>query len=390
MSKRTIAALVALAVLVVLAVLAALAGCPGTQHPTSLDSDAGPAPADAGSQEASAEAAVALVVPQDVPPVDASAKEVVPAAPYAPTVEEKQAICLGALYALTPDWHLDACEVMQTDEENGDQRQARCRAQRAPLMKFATDICKTVVTETDRLGLDLLLPIAVMERESSIGRVRFDRDARVFRVETDICKLYLSTSRIVAREPGRRPGTEKLTWTYSDGENRQHQNTQMIIVESEDAGGLHVNTCVAGETGLFQLLPQNYGNGKCIGLRTPGGRCDGQVLRGTREERREEVLDDPILQVKLGLQELVRHRGVCPEERRQFWPDWISVYNLGVCDPSREKWAEYACKVLGHYLTACRLGYVVSAGSAVPEMLENVWPECRRVAEREEAFCRDR
>jgi hypothetical protein len=375
--------------MLVVVVVAFVLGCGGVKSPTPPETDVGVAVVDT-SDAGDVQPEAVPVEPEDAAPeaaADDGDQEVL-AAPVTIngpvkvteplTVERKQELCLAAIYALTPDWRLSTCDAMQADEENGDQRQARCRAQRAPLVKFADDICKAVIEETARFGIDdFLMPIAVMERESSIGRVNFDRESHVYRVQTDICKLFLSTSRIVRRESGRRAGTEKITWTYSDGANQQHQNTQMVIVESEDAGGLNINTCVAGETGLFQLLPTNYGNGRCVGFRQAGGRCDGQVLRGSREERREEVLADPILQVRLGVQELARHRDICPEADRGDWTKVVGTYNVGNCDYG-EKWQEYTRKIIRHYLDACRGGFV-SDPTGVPRMLADVWPDCARV-----------
>jgi hypothetical protein len=297
------------------------------------------------------------------------ATESVKAAPAevksAPAPVDKMAICLAAADALNPDWRLDACDNMSDDPADG-QRISRCRAQRAPLRKFANDICKTVVEESERFGFDVLLPLAVMERESSMGRVYFDDDSHTYHVNTNVCELPLAANRIVSRQPGPKPGTDLMMWTYGDD---HAVNRQVVRVVSEDGtGGVTVNTCVAGEEGTFQSTAREFRSGLVV-------QATGQRLTGDAAHRREEVRSDPVLQVQLGCQALAEHRDICPENLRSNQWDWISVYNIGRCDPTSQHGHDYTLKVIGHYRDACAHGYIKDA-AGIQRPIEYFWPGC--------------
>ena len=312
--------------------------------------DAGTTEAEAAEREATADAGT-----------DSPAEAEAHAVAYVP---DPMALCEAAAEALNPDWRIDACDDMQQDDE---QRVARCRAQRAPLRKFERDVCGAVVEGSALFSLDLLLPLAVMERESSTGRLYFDDPTHTYRVETDVCKLELAADRIVSRRPGPKPGTERMSWTYGD----QHAvNRQVVRVVSEDGtGGVTINTCVAGEEGLFQTTPREYRIGLVV-------RATGQRMAGDAEHRRDEVREDPVLQVRLGIQALAEHRDVCPEERRSSPWTWIFVYNTGRCDPDSRQAHAYTLKVLGHFLDACRKGFVPAADGVTSVPIGQVWPGC--------------
>jgi hypothetical protein len=99
-----------------------------------------------------------------------------------------------------------------------------------------------------------------------------------------------------------------------------------------------------------------------------------------QEERDRQELADADLQVRLGCQALVEHRGLCTEDRRSDWLSWLPSYNTGRCDPTSSKWAEYLGKIRKHYLDACE-GYVPSE-DGLPKLIRDLWPECERVRER--------
>lgn len=290
-------------------------------------------------------------------------------------------LCTAMIYALSPDWNMDMCNHLPEDEEG---RQARCFRQREPLQKFAEDLCKTVIEESLRLNLDPGLPIAVMERESSIGRASFDSGSRAYRVQTDICQLYLSIDRIIGRKPGRREGSVLLSWTYAGGSGREIDRPAVIVEEDEE--GLLINTCVAGETGLFQLLPSNYRSGTVIGT-------TGERLRGSTTRRREQVLEDPILQVRLGCQELDEHRDLAAEDQRASWEQWVHIYNTGRVEQGTHG-REYAIRVAGHYLQACKQGWftIVSTDNTLQRtvIVKDIWPECARVEAARDALRKSR
>lgn len=286
-------------------------------------------------------------------------------------------LCTAMIYALSPDWNLSVCDNIV---EDGTGRRERCYRQREPLRKFAEDICKTVIEESLRLDIDPGLPIAVMERESSMGRVRFDSSSGTYQVQTDVCQLYLSASRIIDRKPGRRAGSVLLSWTYAGGTRREVDRPAIIL--KEDEGGLLIDTCVAGETGLFQLLPSNYRSGTVVA-------ATGKRLTGTTARRREEVIADPVLQVRLGCQQLDRHRNMFPEEQRGDWFNWLHSYNTGRIEQGSQGRA-YTIRVAGHYLQACRYGWFEreSANSSAADTVRvaDVWPECARVESAREAL----
>lgn len=312
-----------------------------------------------------------LAVPVPAPIVVAVEPELTPASvpetPGAPSTPEvsKAAICVAAAYALNPEWDPTICDRMQDDTNPADPRKERCQRQRASLQKFAETLCATIVEETTRENLDLLLPLAVIERESSGGRVEYDRSMKIFKVETDICEWFLSARRIVSREPGTRAGSEVLVWTYGDDQRTNRQAVR--VTEDEMPRGLRINTCLAGEAGIMQTIPREWKRGTVV-------EATGEVLRGTSEERRARIEADPILQVRLGCQALVEHRDLWPESDRNPWWSWISSYNVGTTTRG-----EHACgyqrKLLRHYLDACDRGSIPVDGG-LPLLLKDVWPGC--------------
>lgn len=303
-----------------------------------------------------------------------SQKEAPPVKPK--TVAEKfveaggQKLCVAMVFALNPDWRMDACRA-SSDQERRD----ACENQRRPLAKFAEDVCLAVIEESLRLDLDPGLVLAVIERESSFGRVQWNQQYRAYEVQTDVCKLTLPKSRIVARAPGRRAGTELMTWTYgSQAPNAGSvaRNRQPVRVLSEDDERVTINTCVAGEAGIMQTVPREWRSGTVIG-------ATGERLEGTESERRARVEADPVLQVRLGCQALAEHRAMVPSEQQIDWLDWIHVYNTGNVmrgDHGRG----YAMKIVRHYLDACRGWFAPDDNDPLSVRdVEDIWPECRRL-----------
>jgi hypothetical protein len=273
-------------------------------------------------------------------------------------------LCRAAVYALSPELDPAVCEGLAED------RRDRCREQREPLQTFVTSVCTAVLDESKRLDLDPLLVLAVIERESSMGRVEFDTSKASYEVETDICSWFLSKTRIRTREPGRREGTERISWVYGDD---QRVNTQQVRVLEETDEGLRIDTCVAGEAGIMQTIPREWRSGTVI-------EATGDRLTGSTAQRRAQVISDPALQVRLGCQALAEHRDLCPETLRGAWTSWIFSYNLGKCDPTSSKAHEYLGKIRRHYLDACE-GYVPDE-SGLPKLIRDLWPECERVENR--------
>lgn len=271
-------------------------------------------------------------------------------------------LCRAAVYALSPELNPAVCEGLAED------RRDRCREQREPLQTFVQTVCTTVLDESKRLDLDPLLVLAVIERESSMGRVQFDTSKASYEVETDICSWFLSKTRIRTREPGRREGTERISWVYGDD---QRVNTQQVRVLEETDEGLRIDTCVAGEAGIMQTIPREWRSGTVV-------EATGDRLTGSTAQRRAQVISDPELQVRLGCQALAEHRDLCPETLRGAWTSWIFSYNLGKCDPTSSKAHEYLGKIRRHYLDACE-GYVPDE-SGLPKLIRDLWPECERVA----------
>ncbi len=276
----------------------------------------------------------------------------------------KMAVCLAAEYALNPEWDPTFCDKMQDDTDVANPRKARCLRQRAPLQEFAKTLCKTIVEETTRENLDLLLPPAIIERETSGGRVSYNQSMKIFQVETDVCEWFLSAHRIVSRAPGTRAGTEILVWTYGD---EQLTNRQAVRITEEKTQGLRINTCVAGEEGIMQTIPREWRNGTVI-------EATGEVLRGTMDARRARVESDPVLQVRLGCQALAEHRDLFPESERSSWIQTIGSYNTGSTTRG-EHWCSYQRKILKHYLDACT-GFIPDPNGGIPQVLSDVWPGC--------------
>jgi hypothetical protein len=286
-----------------------------------------------------------------------------------------QKLCLAMVYALNPDWRMDACKAASNQD-----RQTACENQRRPLTKFADDVCRTVIEESLRLDLDPAMVLAVIERESSFGRAVWDRKDRAYEVQTDICKLTLAKSRIVDRRPGRREGTELLTWTYGSqtpNAGSVARNRQPVIVVAEDDDRLVVNTCVAGERGIMQVTPREI---------RIGGNAIG--LTGSTAQRTAALEADPVLQVRIGCQALHDHRALMPPEQQADWTDWIHAYNTG--SPERgDHGLAYTLKVVQHYLDACQGWIPADDGDLLAvQTVESVWPECARLRKLREVLSR--
>lgn len=312
------------------------------------------APTDAAAQEAPQEQLDTLdVEPEAAPP---------------PNVAQRfleaggQQLCEAWYYALSPELRSDGC-ARTADAE----RRERCERKYAPVRREVSSFCKTALEESLRWTYDPGMVVSVVEKESSGGRLRYDREAGVYRINADICHLWLSNERVVERRgPGRKAGTTRVRWSW--GENGYEERD--VFVEEEDEDGILINTCTAGEHGRFQLLPSNFGHGRVV-------QATGERLTGTAEERAERVLRDVVLDTQLGCQELAMHRDVCPESRRGDWWLWVGAYNTGRCDDS----VRYARNVAALYLRACDQGYVEVEGQPLPPRIADLWPECERVRE---------
>lgn len=361
------------------AVLPVSCGTPGTSVVPSPD---GAPQVDAGEIEMTEPAVVepaAVEVDLDAAAgAEADAAEPEEVAPPVPvTLAEKfvaaggQKLCLAMVAQLNPDWRMDACSVIG-GHEGDEARKEACENQRRPLIKFADDVCRTVIEESLRLDLDPVLVLAVIERESSFGRATWDQRSRAYEVQTDVCHLTLPKSRIVERRPGRREGTELMTWTYGPQApvaGSVARNRQPVIVEEENDEQVVLNTCAAGERGIMQTTAHE--------LRTAG---DAVGLTGTTAERGAALEADPVLQVRLGCQALADHRGLMPPERQADWVDWIHIYNTGTVERS-DHGREYAEKIVRHYLAACKGWMQDDSDLLSVKDVEDVWPECARMLE---------
>lgn len=301
-------------------------------------------------------------------------KDVEDAEPVEQTLSEKFEaaggidLCKAAVYVLSPDLRLDYCDHRRDATEK-----EACLARRIPLQEFVTTICEASVEEAVRWNFDPLVPVHIMEREASLGRVTFNPHRQQFGVSADICELTISRSNIISREPhSRRAGVEVMVWRWGSG--RTNKQPVRVLTEAEDK--IVVDTCAAGEAGLFQLVPSNFRQGTPI----PG---TDQVLEGSHAERREQLIEDPVLNIKLGCKELAEHRDMFPEEERTDWWQWIGTYNTGSTERG-DHWYAYTMKIMRTYVRACKEGWInVTGSTGLPRVrtIREVWPECLRVEE---------
>lgn len=239
-------------------------------------------------------------------------------------------LCEAFVFALSPEWGLDLCD-RKADAEN----RAACHASRVPLREFARTICETAVDESLRWNVDAGVVVAILENESNLGKLVYERWRKAFRVGTDV------------RPPAHRD---------------------------------------RGETGICQLLPSEYPRGICVGQLGDDGACLGEKLLGTLYERRAALIARPDWQVRLCVRRVVQHRGWCLDRPKAVLEDywtWLGSYNTGRCAPdARErwrKWVVYTTRVMRHYLTACSRGLVAGPDGSV-RSISGVWSECERVA----------
>lgn len=381
----------------------ALSACTGSVQTPRNDTDAAlPEPADTVEPEVEFEAEATETVEEATEEVI----EVIEETAVPLTIAQKfaaadgqggQKLCLGMFYALSPEWDVSICRRAAADEGSYE----RCERQRRPLTQLAEKICKTVIEESLALNLDPGLALADGEREASWGRVRFNVDSRLYQVDWDICKMFLSTNRIVdmdcAQEhsinecrwtsipPDMVAGvSEKLMWTWAE----DRVNVQTVKILGVEAGGLRIDTCAHGEAGAYQNLLNDYSGRRGLAL----------GLRGNAEERRRQLLADPVAQIRLGLREIARHRDICPEAVPERFETYLGTYNVGRCRQALEtavaesetpaerarwqglldKWIEYTTKVLRHYQDSCRHSWFNDAGGSLI-MVRDAWPECARV-----------
>jgi hypothetical protein len=239
-------------------------------------------------------------------------------------------LCEAFVRALSPEWGFAFCDM-----KNDPIVRESCIRARDPIIAFAKEICETTVSESVRLKVDPGMIIAMFENESNIGKVRYDRWNKVFYIGTDI------------RPP---PSRDR------------------------------------GETGIAQLLPNDYRKGTCIGPILRDGSCGGEILQGTQYDRRAYVIAHPYIQAMLGVREIAEHRDICTHDERvdadEFWT-WISVYNQGRCkqDPNVywSQWIKYATRVMKQYMNACEGTIIREDG--VSRIISDVWDECAKVTE---------
>jgi hypothetical protein len=358
--------------MLVVVVAAFVLGCGGVKSPTPPETDVGVAVED--TPDAGVDQPEVVPEPEDaVPEATADDGDQQEEVVVLQTLAEKfvaaggQKLCLAMVAALNPDWRMDTCRNAQPGP-NGEDRKTECENQRRPLAQFAEDVCKTVIEESLRLDLDPGMVLAVIERESSFGRASWSQQDRAYEVQTDVCHLTLPLSRIVERKPGRRAGTETMTWIFGSqapNAGAVARNRQPVIVESETDTEVVLNTCAAGERGIMQTTSRE--------LHVAG---DAIGMTGTMAQRGAALEADPILQVRLGCQALAEHRALLPVDQQTVWPNWIHSYNTGtvsVTDHGRE----YRNKIIRHYLAACR-GWMLTDESDPTSVknVEDVWTEC--------------
>jgi hypothetical protein len=295
-----------------------------------------------------------------------------------------QKLCEAMIYALNPDWQVNSCSHRAT----ADQRE-RCQRRLGPIVRYTQDLCRVSIEMGLYYSMDPVMGLSDMEQESSLGKRYYDREAYVYRINiTDLCTMFLSSSRINCGLTGyrkcetdrrlNRTGAKWACWTFGDNNRENCQGVYELAVED---GGVKIDTCLYGEFGVFQLLPANYRAGTVIA-------STGEVLTGTKQEIERRLVHDVTLQIRLGYQELARHRDVAPESRREDWIDWLPIYNIGkdcrasggggCTDGQAQHWNVYLRNVTAHYLRACSGWFYAEDGFRVIQV-KDVWPECERI-----------
>lgn len=239
---------------------------------------------------------------------------------------------LMSVLALRPEYRPEACAREFSSEAN----RAACESKQEEGHAWATEVAGWWGEEALRWGFlapfDMVWLVADAAQESGLQR-------------GEICLRSLRHDRVVSRtelEPARGdvPARYEMCWTYA-GDRR---NCQRVYLVAEDEERVYLDTCAAGEVGIYQLMSNQIpgrsetdqnGDGEITradgGYRLPWGGALSTVLSVRRAEARDWRVG-----IHLGLRTLASERTRCCADP-EAGPDcaaswsWLGAHKMGQC-----------------------------------------------------------
>ena len=241
---------------------------------------------------------------------------------------EKIDACTQAIYVLKPEWNESFCDPLL------EERRLECINEIQTLVPpFIMRLCTILIHESNRTFMDPLLSIAIMKNESNFGVIQNNNIS----MNTNLVTIPM-----------------KYIQEIINNSSIQLNNGRIVrakIIQTNHNNVL-IDTGLAGEGGLFQLIRPNYYAGRPI----PG--TDNTIPNLLLNERRQFITENMEANIKIGIEELIRHRNVFPKNERTHWWFWISCYNTGSTNRHARQWKIYSSRILKHYARICQNDFV--------------------------------
>jgi hypothetical protein len=240
---------------------------------------------------------------------------------------ERIMICQKAVVVLKPEWNPSFCDPLL-----GNKKIECIDAIKTSVPQFIDQFCSLLVDETFRTNFDLLLAISVAKNESNFGVIRENTQ------DTDY--VAMNTNFVTLKMKDVQEILNSKTILLKNG------RTVHAKVLNSDLRHVNIDTGLAGEAGLFQLITPNYNAGRPI----PG--TSRTIPDGSVADRRLFMINDMEANIKIGIEELIRHRDIFPKNERTYFWYWIGCYNTGSMHRVGQ-WLYYSRRILKQYATMC-------------------------------------
>lgn len=230
--------------------------------------------------------------------------------------------CVDVIYFFRNDWF---DKVVRFKDDSGG------------VIQYVNELCTNIIIESVLNPIDMMLVLSVIQRESNFGRLYYKNG---WNISMDVCHDTVHKDLIKAGPEWSRYGS----WIF-----RNNRYQFPIIIESISNDIANINRCVAGEAGIFQLIPSDYRRDRIV------PRSDF-AFNGNLQQRRTMVNTNLEVSVKIGIEELIRHRNINNISNGRWWR-WIGTYNTGQIHRGRQ-WGIYSRKICRNYQKICKLPIV--------------------------------
>ncbi len=243
--------------------------------------------------------------------------------------DEKILICQKAVLILKPEWNESFCDPLLNNKKT------ECvTAIQTSVPQFINQFCTLLVAETFRTNFDILLAISVAKNESNFGVIRENTQ------DTGYYYVAMNTNFITLKMKDVQEIIDPKSILLKNG------RTIHAKVLNSNLRYVNIDSGLAGEAGLFQLITPNYDAGRLI----PG--TNRTIPDGSTADRRLFMINDMEANIKIGIEELIRHRDIFPKNERVYWWYWIGCYNTGSTHRVGQ-WLYYSRRILKQYATIC-------------------------------------